>query len=293
MNNLLFFQRSLLPHKAVIIHCLNKKGEPLDSRYASGFILAEQDGLYLYTCWHVITGINMHNLRSPVYNLERMSLRISLQKAEECQTGSKLRAFVVDGLSNIDIPLYEKNHEGYYSPLWHQEPVSTRLVYLTNEEQEKIEIHVPNRLDAIKIRLPDTFQTSDIHINKQEDLWKNLVFPGERVYIVGYPYKFSSRGANQPLAIVLTRFIAGVSIEGRLGEILLDGTGASGMSGSPVFVEKDDNIYLLGLYAGIIYTSSEDNKDNSVGALGTCVNMSICWTHDIAALTRLTIAHME
>lgn len=285
MTKPLFSQRSELAHKAVIIHCLNKDGEPIEGAYASGFILREQDGLFLYTCWHVVTGIkDMHDLQGTGYKFERMTLRVSLQKAEEHQTGSKLRAYVIDGLAKIEIPLYEKNQDDSYNPLWCQEPSSKRLVYLETEEPKDIEINVPDKRDAVKLRLPDTFQTSDLHVIEQEDLWKSLVFPGERVYIVGYPYKFSSRGDDQPLAIVLTRFIAGTSIEGRLGEILLDGTGAPGMSGSPVFVEKDNNIYLLGLYAGIIYTSSKDNKDNNVGALGACVDMSICWTHDIAAL---------
>ncbi len=285
MTKPLFFQRSVLAHKAIIIHCLNKDGEPIEGAYASGFILREQDGLYLYTCWHVVTGIkDMHHLQGPEYKSERMTLRVSLQKAEEQQTGSKLRAYVIDGLAKIDIPLYEKNQDDSYNPLWCQEPSSKRLVSLEIEESKYIEINVPDKLDAVKLRLPDTFQTSDLHVIEQEDLWKSLVFPGERVYIVGYPYKSGLRESDQPLAIVLTRFIAGTSIEGRLGEISLDGTGANGMSGSPVFVEKDNNIYLLGLYAGIIYTAGKNNKDNYVGVLGACVNMSICWTHDIAAL---------
>ena len=284
MSTPLFFQRSLLPHKAVIIHCLDKNGEEIEGKYASGFILSEQDGLYLYTCWHVITGIDMHHLENKVYDLERKALRISIQTAQEQQTGSKLKAYVIDGLTNIDIQLYETNQDKLCKPLWHQQPSSKRLVYLENKDTEKVELPVPDTLDAIKLRLPDSFKTSDMHLIMQNDLWKNLVFTGERVYIVGYPYKFSARGPQQPLAIVLTRFIAGTSIEGRLGEILLDGTGAGGISGSPVFVEKDEKIYLLGLYTGIIYTSTEDNKHDSIGALGACANMSICWTHEIAAL---------
>lgn len=284
MSKPLFFQRSILAHKAVIIHCLDKNGVEIEGKYASGFILKEQDALYLYTCWHVITGIDMHHLENKVYNFERLALRISIQTAEEQETGGKLQAYIIDGLTNIDIQLYEKKKDASYNPLWQQQPNSTRLVYLESEDSERLEIPVPDTLDAIKLRLPVTFQTSGIHLIEQDDLWKNLVFSGERVYIVGYPYKFSAKGSQQPLAIVLTRFIAGTSIEGRLGEILLDGTGAGGMSGSPVFVEKDENIYLLGLYTGIIFTSTEENKHDTIGALGACVNMSICWTHDIAAL---------
>jgi len=41
---------------------------------------------------------------------------------------------------------------------------------------------------------------------------------------------------------------------------------------------------LMGLYAGLIYTAGEEKKYKEIGALGTCVDMSLCWTHKIAAL---------
>lgn len=44
---------------------------------------------------------------------------------------------------------------------------------------------------------------------------------------------------------------------------------------------------LVGLYKGTIFTAGEANKNEDVGALGACVDMSICWTHDIASLRPL------
>jgi len=139
MTKPLFMQRTELVHKAVIIHCLNKHGKPIDNAYASGFILREEDGLYLYTCWHVVSGIkDMYNLKSSGYKFERTALRVSLQKSDEQQTGSKLRAFVINGLNEFDVPLYELTTEDSYKPLWRQEPTSTRLIYLETNDSEYV-----------------------------------------------------------------------------------------------------------------------------------------------------------
>ena len=82
MTQHLFMQRSSLSNKAVIIECLNNDGELIKDANASGFILREKDGLYLYTCWHVVTGLNMHELPVKENKLERMTLRVSHQKSE-------------------------------------------------------------------------------------------------------------------------------------------------------------------------------------------------------------------
>lgn len=276
MKKPLFFQRSVLIHKAVMIQCLNDSGEPIKNAYATGFILREKDGIYLYTCWHVVTNIKMHNPTMPTEE-KRMGLRISKIKANKQETGSKLTAFVLNGPENIDIPLYEKLGTSLH-PRWRQDPI---------EDLNGAIIPIPDKHDAVKIQLPETLQFSDVQVIEQEELWKNLVFPGDRIYVVGYPYQFSSSGWDQPSPIVLTRFVASTSIQGRYREILLDGVGAPGMSGSPVFLERDDQIYLLGLYQGLIYTAGENNKYKEVGALSTCVDMTLCWTHEIAALREM------
>ena len=274
MKQPLFFQRAKLSHKAVMIQCLDKYNKPIEHAYASGFILKEIDGLYLYTSWHVVAGVDMHNLPATP-KLERVVLRISMIKSHEQEPSGGLSACVLNGLESLDLPLYE--NENTTLPLWCQDPI-----YEFNNEV----ITVPDKHDAVKIKLPDSFHTSDIHIIEQDELNKDLVFTGDRVYIVGYPYQFSTRGENNPTPVVLTKFIASTSIKSRLFEFLIDGQGAPGMSGGPVFLERDNQIFLLGIYSGLIYTSGHENRNKEVGALSTCVNMSLCWAHDIAALRR-------
>lgn len=49
------------------------------------------------------------------------------------------------------------------------------------------------------------------------------------------------------------------------------------MSGGPVFIERDDNIALLGVYTGIIYPHPVIERNGKVTALGSCANLSLCW----------------
>lgn len=272
----LFFERSLLPHKAVMIECLDIQKRPIKNAYASGFILKESDGLYLYTAWHVITGYNMHHLPNNYEPPSRIEIRLSKIKSEQQNTNSPLKAFVLIGLDTADIPLYENQDTS--RPLWYQDPI---------QEFNGASIQVPDKHDAVKIKLPDTFEVSDIQIINSNELNNQLIFPGDRIYIVGYPYKFSTRGEDNPTPVVLTKFVASTSIENRLHEFLIDGLGAPGMSGGPVFIERNEQILLLGIYTGAIYTN-ENNKDKEVGALSTCVDMSQCWLHpEIAGLSCL------
>lgn len=49
------------------------------------------------------------------------------------------------------------------------------------------------------------------------------------------------------------------------------------MSGGPVFVERDNEIALLGVYTGIIYSDPVIERNEKVAALGSCANLSLCW----------------
>lgn len=279
MSESLFYQRSMLSHKAVMVHCLDENENEIDGIYASGFLLEEQNTLFLYTCWHVVTGLDMHQLPMDYKQTNRRKLRISLQHAAEQPTRGEVRTFVINGMRTFDIPLY-KSADGVEVPIWHQDSNDRSL------DSKNVKVVVPSRYDAIRIPLPG-FETSPIHIIEEPSLYKSLIYPGDKIYIVGFPRKFSTRGEDQPIPVVLTRFVAGTQIKDRIGEFLLDGVGAPGMSGGPVFLERDNQLSLVGLYKGIIYTAGEANKKEEIGALGTCVDMSICWAHDIASFRPL------
>jgi hypothetical protein len=49
------------------------------------------------------------------------------------------------------------------------------------------------------------------------------------------------------------------------------------MSGGPVFVERQNDIILLGVYTGVIYRDPVVERTGKVAALGSCANLSSCW----------------
>jgi hypothetical protein len=58
----LHFYKFSLKMKAVHIQCLDENKNQIKGAYASGFIVQEEEHKFLYTCWHVVTGYNMHNV---------------------------------------------------------------------------------------------------------------------------------------------------------------------------------------------------------------------------------------
>jgi hypothetical protein len=49
------------------------------------------------------------------------------------------------------------------------------------------------------------------------------------------------------------------------------------MSGGPVFVERDHDIALLGVYTGVIYPGHVIERNQRPSALGSCANLSSSW----------------
>lgn len=59
-----------------MLHCLDDRGKQIKNTYGSGLILGEDDGLYLYTCWHVVTGLDMHDLPITAEKPKRMDFKV-------------------------------------------------------------------------------------------------------------------------------------------------------------------------------------------------------------------------
>ncbi len=83
---------------------------------------------------------------------------------------------------------------------------------------------------------------------------------------------------DQPTPIVLTRFIAADRVKDRQSEVLLDGPGAPGMSGGPVFIKQNNMWKLYGIYTGLIYPDHVIERNEKTTALGTCSNLALWWT---------------
>ena len=260
----LHYLRHLLSVSSVMVRCLTEDRQPIPGASASGFIRREDDRLWLYTCWHVVTGFNPHDLKIGNSLPDRAYLEISMQDADARRPGVE----VVGGLQSLIVPLYDAATETKL-PLWHQDKR-----HVPNQDLNSINLFVPFWHDAIKILLPADTRVSDVQVIGDSYPLTNLCNPGDKVYVVGFPYGYSTVGGEQPTPVVLTRFVAATRIGGRHREILLDGYGAPCMSGGPVFVEVESGITFLGLYTGLLYPDHQSRSNEKVTALGTCSDMS-------------------
>ena len=81
---------------------------------------------------------------------------------------------------------------------------------------------------------------------------------------------------------MFTRFVASAHIAGlRKFEIFLDGYGAPGMSGGPVFLERGERLFLIGIYTGDVFPDHEVDREKTT-ALGTVADIRIMLEGHIA-----------
>ena len=250
------------------LRCLDEAGQPLKHASASGFVRLEDGVPFLYTCWHVVTGYDPNDLRVTNALPKRAFLEVFVQHGRQPSDGS----CVVEGPRSFTIPLYDESARPK-KPLWHQD-----RAHLPHPDLNAIGLCVPSWHDAVKIALPTDVKMSELQLVSNPVLASNtLLAPGDRIYVVGFPYASSMGGLGPPAPTVLTRFVTATAVSGRPQEFLLDSGGAPGMSGGPVFVERDDDIALLGIYTGIIYPQPLIGRHQKVAALGSCANLSSCW----------------
>lgn len=251
--------RTSLSFRAVHIQCLDCDNADIRNANASGFIVNENNQLFLYTCWHVVAGYDMHNIKVGRHLPNRESLRVTLQNYETLQPGVSS----LGGNQSITIPLYSGEEQNLF-PVWIQE--------------KKDKPHAD--LNSINVKVPSLHDVavSDMQTLSNDDIYTSLPVTGDKLLIVGFPYGYSVLGMQQPTPIVLTRFLADWRyVEGRDMHLLMDGPGAPGMSGGPVFVERDDALYLTGIYTGLIYPDHIIGQNDKTTALGIYCNM-IAWS---------------
>lgn len=265
----LSYQRLTLPMRSVLIRCLDEDRNPIPGAFGSGFIREEHDHAFLYTCWHVVTGYDPNDTRTPRYPpKQRMFLEVALQNAEKEQPGIER----IGGLKTVVLSLYTAI-SGTLAPQWYQDRQD-----VPHADLNGIGLRVPFWHDVVKVSLPADIGISKVQAIDEECIFRNgmsLLAPGDRVLVVGYPYGFSVVGKTQPTPIVLTRYIAATRVADRHRQFLLESIGAPGMSGGPVFVERDENLLLVGLYTGCIYPDSEYNSREKTTALGTACDLSL------------------
>lgn len=246
----------LLPLKAVHLETLRQDGK-VDS-VASGFIRREGGKFFLYTNWHVVTGYDPRDLKVKVPPL-RTELSVHLQG---CGKGGGFEA--IGGRQILKVSLYDTTTSPP-TPKWFQDPVNN-----PHPDLNAINIWVPTHHDVVKIQLPDDLEetVSLVQVIDEESVAPWNGHAGEKVMLVGYPYGYSTMTMAQPTPVVLTRFIASADVKGYPMDRLLDGMGAKGMSGCPIFADQDGGAVLVGIYTGCLFPDHERSENNQVTALG-------------------------
>jgi hypothetical protein len=263
--------RHLLLLKAVQVNPLGDRGAPIPQgdgvRSASGFIRRDDREVFLYVCWHTVTGLDRNDPRlPPAPAVLPRALRVRLQNVEGTSAGQR-----IGGVQEVIVPLYREDG----TPAWLQDHAHIR-----HEELNSMGLFVPALHDAVKLRIPDVRVAKLQLVQDHGDKWVPLSV-GHKVLIVGYPHGYSAFGEQQPAAIVLTRFIAATDFVERRNEILLDGDGAPGMSGGPVFADRDGVLHPIGIYTGNIRPGGAENFSLR---LGTFTSLQTCWRNPGLAL---------
>jgi hypothetical protein len=262
--------------KAVRIEILDQHGQPVivaprngERRgpvVASGFLLRDDADLYLYTCWHVVTGIELANPVLPGTSQRRSRLKVSMQRS------GKFKAAIasVSGSDSFEVELYEKCGEDVFLPRWEQDEQS-----VSNSTLAMANLVQPFWHDIVRIRLPSSVVASTSQVLSRLDSWTTSIAPADPLMLVGYPYGFSARQLS-PTPIVMQRHVAAISPDGVRREILIDGGGAPGMSGGPVFYQWENRLYLFGMYVGVIFPdAAPENEPERTGALGIVCPMNL------------------
>lgn len=260
--------RHELPFKAVRLQCLDLNGSELSGRTASGCIRREEGKLFLYTCWHVVTGLDPYDLRIGVQLPLRRFIEVLLQSHESPQEG----VVTIGGSQRLRLPLYT-DPENASGPLWWQE-----VDDVPNPDLNAIGIRVPFWHDVVKLPLPPDFSLYDLlYLDGNAVAPANGVHVGEKILFAGYPYGYSALGLERPTPIVISRHVVAVNLHKRRRVLLLDGGGAPGMSGGPAFLEREGAIWPIGFYTGIVFPDFDVATNERSTSLGTVAVLSNLW----------------
>jgi hypothetical protein len=258
-----------LPFAAVKLQCLDVTGAEVPGASASGFVCSEADGLYLYTCWHVVSGYGSPFRLSVKGELSpRAFLKLEAQAVEDRAPGMQ----VIGGKQDLVLPIMDLASNARRC-LWLQEGH-----HRPHEDLNNVGVRVPTFFDAVKIKLGAEVEMPpvSIHTPDKRSLWLHI---GQTILIAGFPHGYSAVGGHQPTPVVLTRHVAAVTVQGNIHCFLADGPAAPGMSGGPVYAVKDDgDIVLVGIYAGLIHPGAGKVQfPEQATALSECFNLGMIW----------------
>lgn len=254
-------KQSHLSYTAVRLQCLDSAGQEVKGAYASGFVRSEGGKIFLYTCWHVVSGYGAPLRLAVKEKQDRAALRVFVQLVERRGAYE-----AIGGVDRFELPL--RDDAGF--PLWLQEPDEQQ-----HADLNAIGLRVPRSVDVVKLEIPASLSISSLTL-LGEEFSSMGPLPGDRISIVGYPHGYSADGDDELTAIVLSRNVAvAMTRQGSPHRLIVDGPGTPGMSGAPVFIwDQQRHPRLLGIYSGIIHPGTGRVQHHEYAAsLGECFRL--------------------
>lgn len=234
---------------------------------ASGFFLTFAQQTYLYTAWHVVTGVDWLNLRdgsTPNSIVPRHSIRVETTEIKIRQPGVS----AIGGRREFEFALY---HPQTLQPLWqqdHQSRAADGVAALGGgvpqfSDVVRLPVDLPDEYrEALSVAIPDGQTACQI---------------GTRLTIFGFPFGFSGAREDWVEAVALTRFVVGSWSSRSNGIVLVEPAAYPVMSGAPVFAEvmpsaigfhqgvASGTRLLMGVYGGAIYPDAAASFDTHAG----------------------------
>lgn len=240
------------------IEVLNEKKEYITS--GTAFILCKEEKYYLCSSFHLIAGKDYKNWYLNFSEHEKESKRLFL-KFKLDNINNKNRRCSKEPWKEHFLNLYDKNKNSLYKVKDHLiDNKSYLLDYFVIE------------LNAEVIGKRNLEEKALIYSEKEQ----NIYSPIEKIYILGYPYGYSSidilnnhsglKREEKILPILMERVHLNTAMTKTLlsntDKIYFENECYPSMSGSPVFVFYNESFHLKGVYCG---NANPKDKNLSIG----------------------------
>ena len=226
-------------------------------KHASGFVLEVDGTLYLHTCWHVVTGLELPDAEVGRNFVQPRFLRVTgvgVDTEAGANTGDLLvggpATFRIGGYESFELDLFQEDR-----PVWEQQADE----HCANEDLNRANIYVPTYLDVVRIPIELSHAIKALWSIRydQTDIGHRAGSLPD-VVVTGYPFGFSPNEDNAT-SIFLKRRIASLNSRHPV-DTYLDSGCSPAMSGGPVWTM---DYRFLGIYRGIIFPDYEAGLQSS------------------------------
>ncbi len=245
--------------KAARLALLDGEGRVLDR--ATGCLVEEADGVYLYATWHAVTG---RDFVRPEIARTPPPAAVGIECLDSRARASAL--FNLLGETEV-VALYDAGGR----PAWTQEAAERPHPALAGGEPR-----CPATVDLVALKIEIGSAEKATHSIGRGLVMKYTPEVGARITVVGFPHGYGAIFADSSAPVFLERGIVANRLLGP-GAILCEGGCPRGLPGAPVFVNHLGKWWLYGIYAGDFAADGEArtgaNGNGGASSLGLILDL--------------------